>query len=49
MNNIQLTHDFLEFLMENYSVRLEMSKKDAILFEQLYPDLTERIEKENDD
>lgn len=49
MSNIQLTHDFLEWLIENYGVRLSMNEKDAILFEQLYPDLVERLEKENND
>lgn len=48
MNNEQLTHDFLQFLIENYGIRLSMTKEDANLFEQLYPDLIERLEKNND-
>lgn len=46
-NKQQLTHDFLQFLIENYGVRLSMTEEDADLFEQLYPDLTEQMEKEN--
>lgn len=42
-----LTHDFLQFLIENYGVRLSMSKEDADLFERRYPDLMEKMEKEN--
>ena len=38
-------HDFLQWLIENYGVRLNMSKEDANLFEQLYPDLVEKMEK----
>jgi hypothetical protein len=34
--------------MENYSVRLSMSKKDANLFERTYPDLATHLEKENE-
>lgn len=48
MNNSQLTHDFLKWLMENYAVRLEMNEKDADLFERLYPDLAAYLEKENE-
>ena len=43
MNDTQLTHDFLEFLMKNYAVRLEMTKEDANLFEQRYPDLAAKM------
>ena len=46
MNN--LTHNFLQWLIENYGVRLSMSKEDAELFEQQYPDLAEQLEKENE-
>ena len=50
MSNQQLTHDFLEFLMENYGVRLSMTKEDADLFKRHYPDLVEKMEKiYNDD
>ena len=45
MSNIQLTHDFIKFLIENYGVRLSMSKEDANLFERLYPDLMKKMEK----
>ena len=48
MNN-QLTHDFLKWLMDNYGVRLSMSKEDSDLFERTYPDLAKRLEKENND
>ena len=48
MNNKQLTHDFLEWLIENYGIRLSMSEKDANLFEEHYPDLVEKMEKENE-
>ena len=48
MNNQQLTHDFLEWLIENYAVRLSMNEKDENLFERLYPDLVEKMEKENE-
>ena len=48
MSNIQLTHDFLQFLIENYAVRLTMDEKDKNLFERLYPDLVEKMEKENE-
>ena len=45
MNNEQLTHDFLKFLIENYGVRLSMAEEDVNLFERLYPDLVEKMEK----
>lgn len=48
MSNKQLTHDFLQFLIENYGVRLSMTEADANLFEQLYPDLMEEMEKTNE-
>ena len=48
MNNLQLTHDFLKWLMENYAVRLEINEKDADLFERRYPDLAAYLEKENE-
>ena len=48
MNNEQLTHDFLQFLIENYGVRLSMTKEDANLFERLYSDLVEKMEKINE-
>jgi len=48
MNNQQLTYNFLKFLIENYGVRLSMTKEDANLFEQLYPDLVEKMEKKNE-
>ena len=48
MSNQQLTHDFLKFLIENYGVRLSMTKEDANLFKQLYPDLVEKMEKTNE-
>ena len=47
MSNEQLTHDFLEWLMENYAVRLEMDKEDENLFERRYPDLAEKMDKKN--
>lgn len=48
MNNKQLTHDFIKFLIENYGVRLSMTEEDANLFERLYPDLMEEMEKTNE-
>ena len=48
MSNQQLTHDFLQFLIENYGVRLNMTEEDANLFERLYPDLVEKMEKINE-
>ena len=47
MNN-KLVHDFLEWLIENYGVRLSMAESDANLFERLYPDLAVYLEKENE-
>lgn len=47
MNN-QLTHDFLKWLIDNYGIRLSMSKEDADLFECIYPDLAERLEEDNE-
>lgn len=47
--NTQLTHDFLKFLMDNYGIRLTMNEKDSEIFERTYPDLVERLEKENAD
>lgn len=47
--NKELTHDFLKWLMENYGVRLSMTKKDADWFERLYPDLSAQLERENED
>lgn len=49
MSNIQLTHDFIKFIMENYGIKLSMPAKDADIFEKFYPDLVEVLEKENDD
>ena len=47
--NKELTHDFLKWLIENYGVRLSMSKEDANLFERTYPDLAAQLEKENNE
>lgn len=49
MKNKELTHDFLKWLMENYGVRLSMNKEDANLFERLYPDLVEKMEREDNE
>lgn len=50
MKNRELTHNFLKWLIENYGVRLSMTKEDADLFERLYPDLAAQLEKkENED
>lgn len=49
MSNTQLTHDFLKWLIDNYGIRLNMSKEDADLFERLYPDLATVLEKENNE
>lgn len=49
MKNRELTHDFLEWLMENYGVRLSMTEEDADLFERLYPDLTAQLEREDNE
>jgi hypothetical protein len=46
--NKELTHDFLKWLIENYGVRLSMSKEDANLFERTYPDLAAQLEEENE-
>lgn len=48
MSNTQLTHDFLKWLIDNYGIQLIMSENDADVFEQLYPDLTEQLEKKNE-
>lgn len=48
MSNQQLTHDFLQFLIENYGIQLSMTEENANLFERLYPDLVEKMEKENE-
>jgi len=48
MNNKQLTHDFIKFVMENYGIRLTMTESDGEKFEELFPDLVEILEKEND-
>lgn len=48
MKNRELTHDFLEWLMKNYGVRLSMTKEDADLFERLYPDLAAQLEREEE-
>lgn len=47
--NKKLTHDFLKWLMENYSIRLSMTEEDADWFERLYPDLAAQLERENED
>ena len=47
--NKKITHDFLKWLMENYGVRLSMTKEDADLFERLYPDLAEQLEREENE
>lgn len=49
MKSRELTHDFLKWLIENYDVRLSMTKKDADWFERLYPDLTAQLEKEDNE
>ena len=44
MSDKQLTHDFLKWLMDNYSVQLSMTKEDSDLFERTYPDLIKILE-----
>ncbi len=46
--NKELAHDFIKFVMENYGIRLTMTKSDGEKFEELFPDLVEILEKEND-
>ena len=48
MSNTQLTHDFLKWLIDNYGIQLIMSENDEDVFKQLYPDLTEQLEKKNE-
>lgn len=48
MNKQELVHDFIKFAAENYGIRLIMTKSDGEKFEELFPDLVEILEKEND-
>lgn len=48
MNKQDLVHDFIKFAAENYGIRLIMTKSDGEKFEELFPDLVEILEKEND-
>lgn len=48
MNKQELVHDFIKFVAENYGIRLVMTKSDGEKFEELFPDLVEILEKEND-
>lgn len=48
MNNKQLAHDFIRFVMENYGIRLTMTESDGETFETLFSDLAKILEKEND-
>lgn len=42
-----LTHDFIQFLIDNYGARLTFIKdEDAERFEKTYPDLMEQMEEE---
>ena len=43
-----LTHDFIQFLIENYGIQLIMSEKDSKKFKEQYPDLIEQMEKKNE-
>lgn len=46
--NKQLVHDFIKFVAENYGIRLTVTESDGDKFEELFPDLVEILEKEND-
>lgn len=48
MNNKQLAHDFIRFVMENYGIRLTMTESDGEKFEELFPDLVAVLEKEKE-
>ncbi len=48
MNKQELVHDFIKFAAENYGIRLIMTESDGEKFEELFPDLVEILEKEND-
>ena len=45
----KLVHDFIKFAAENYGIRLIMTEKDGDLFERLFPDLMEVLERTNED
>ena len=46
--NKDLVHDFIKFAMENYRIRLTMSEGNSIIFEKLFPDLVEVLEKKDE-
>ena len=50
MNNKQMTHDFLQWMIDNYNVRITMEKKeDARMFEHFFPDLAAQLERKEYD